>query len=331
MNSSPLPVGVVVPTLNVRPALPAHLEQMKTWLDLVEEVVVVDSFSNDGTFELFKSDLHHPKLTLLQRPRGLFQSWNQGIQHVTAKYTYFATIGDAISREGLQHLTETAEAFDSDLVLSRPEFFTPEGQRVTDCRWPIHQLFDSGKITKPVRLDPCHAFLLATLDIPQGLMGSAASNLHRTETMKRFPFPTDFGKECDTAWAAKYALETSISVTPRVFSRFILHTNPAAVLGDQMSNHIIRLLDLANSALEQTVATNPAKLNSAFCPPNLKELPGVLKLLHQYQSRYDSARRQKLPWSLNPSAWSARGSRNRYRAVVQKVRQTMLAQIDATA
>src|ERR1043166_5140338 len=329
MNPSPLPIGVVVPTLNVRPALPDHLDEMKKWLDLVEEVVVVDSFSNDGTFEMFQSDLHHPKLTLLQRPRGLFQSWNHGVEHVSAKYTYFATIGDAISREGLQHLAETAEALDSDLVLSRPEFFTPEGQRVADLRWPIHQLFDSGKITKPVRLDPCHAFLVAALDIPQGLMGSAASNLYRTEWMKRFPFPTDFGKECDTAWAAKYALEISIAVTPRVFSRFILHTNPVAVLGDQMSNHILRLLDLANSALEQAGTNGATRLNSPCCPPNLKQLPGVLKLLHECQWRYDRAQLQGLPWILNPKAWSARASRNRHRAVVQKVRQNMLAQIGA--
>src|SRR5437660_928432 len=84
----------------------------------------------------------------------------------------------------------------------------------------LNVLFDLVRITKPVRLDPCQAFLIAILDIPQGLMGSAASNLHRTDTMKRFPFPADFGQECDTAWAINHALETSIAVTPRVFSRF---------------------------------------------------------------------------------------------------------------
>ena len=39
MKLSQLPIGVVLPTLNVRPSLAPHLAQLQTWADLVEELV----------------------------------------------------------------------------------------------------------------------------------------------------------------------------------------------------------------------------------------------------------------------------------------------------
>src|SRR5207248_6943191 len=47
-----LPIGVVVPTRNSASLAPEHLETMRPWLDQVEQVVVVDSFSKDGTVQL---------------------------------------------------------------------------------------------------------------------------------------------------------------------------------------------------------------------------------------------------------------------------------------
>src|SRR5207302_1845364 len=118
-----------------------------------EELIVVDSFSTDGTFELLQTELRHPRLSLLQFPPGLYQSWNHGIRQVNAKYTYISTIGDTITREGLEHLAATADALGSDVVISRPQFFTPNGEAMPDRRWPIHQVFDSGRITQPARLE----------------------------------------------------------------------------------------------------------------------------------------------------------------------------------
>ena len=100
---------------------------MKTWMDLAQELIVVDSYSTDGTFELLQAELRHPRLSLLQCPPGLYQSWNQGISRVQSKYSYVSTIGDTITREGLEHLTATAEALGSDVVISPPKFFTPDG------------------------------------------------------------------------------------------------------------------------------------------------------------------------------------------------------------
>src|SRR5512136_852525 len=111
-----LPIGVVIPTRNAITLLPGHLAALKTWMHQAQEVICVDSFSNDGTLELLKAELQHPQLKILTHPPGLYQSWNFAIQQLTSTYAYIATVGDVITSDGLRHLLETAERFQSDLV-----------------------------------------------------------------------------------------------------------------------------------------------------------------------------------------------------------------------
>ena len=115
-------IGVVLPTLNCASLLPAHLESMQPWLDLVSEIVVVDSHSNEGTVELIRERLKHPALRVHLHPRGLYQSWNFGLSRLRTKYAYISTVGDSITRAGLQHLHATAEKLDCDVVVSKPRF-----------------------------------------------------------------------------------------------------------------------------------------------------------------------------------------------------------------
>src|SRR5207248_1354657 len=139
--------------------------------DLAEEVIVVDSYSSDGTFEFLQTELRHPGLKLFQCPPGLYQAWNNGIGQLHAKYTYVSTIGDSITRQGLEHLVATAETLGSDVVISRPEFVSTEGTPLDDRRWPVHELVDSARITRIVHLEPWHAFLVAILNLPEGMLG----------------------------------------------------------------------------------------------------------------------------------------------------------------
>src|SRR5262249_54236197 len=83
-----LPIPVLVPTLNCADSLPAHIDSMREWAEQVEEIVVVDSFSDDNTMAVLKESLTYPHVRFLQHPRGLYQSWNFGIQHLRAKYAY---------------------------------------------------------------------------------------------------------------------------------------------------------------------------------------------------------------------------------------------------
>lgn len=317
---STLPISVLVPTFNCADSLPDHLESMRAWSDLVEEIVVVDSFSDDGTPEVAKKSLQHPNLRLLQHPRGLYQSWNFGIQQLRAKYAYVSTVGDAITAEGLRHLTSAAEELKSDVVISRPEFVGPHGEKVAGRQWPIHNLLKWRPITKPTSVEPWHVFLLATLDIPEGVMGSSASNLYRTETIKRYPFPTDFGHAGDTAWGIRHAFHISLAVTPEIFSRFTLHPSTARAEGAQKKTVASRMFELAREAVSELQATPGATSVPAHAMPLLHELPTELQKLRELQDQYDKLRHEPTPWIVRADAWKARSARNRQREVVRKTK-----------
>ena len=202
--------------------LPRHLESMKEWLPLVEEGVVVDSESNDGTVEFLKKHLGLQSARFFAHPPGLYQSWNFGIAQCTGKYIYLSTVGDSITRTGLQCLVDTAEAFDCDVVISPPRIVDEQGREVIR-RWPIFDLIKALRLASPVTLNGPDTLLFALISLHQAILGSSASNLYRTDCLKRAPFPTDFGRGGDVAWGLRYAAETKLGIVPKVFSTFLLH------------------------------------------------------------------------------------------------------------
>jgi glycosyltransferase involved in cell wall biosynthesis len=71
-----LPIGVVIPSRNSLAYLPAHLQGVLAWVEMVEQIVVVDSNSTDGTVEYIRENLTHPNLHIFSCPPGLYASWN---------------------------------------------------------------------------------------------------------------------------------------------------------------------------------------------------------------------------------------------------------------
>ncbi|NBV55078.1 MAG: glycosyltransferase, partial [Verrucomicrobia bacterium] len=99
-----------------------HLEAMAKWSDLAHEIIVVDSRSSDGTLELIQAKLRHPRLRIIVRDRGLYESWNEGIAATTGDWIYISTAGDTIEREHLVHLRDLGERAEADVVISAPSF-----------------------------------------------------------------------------------------------------------------------------------------------------------------------------------------------------------------
>ena len=113
---------------------------MSAWLDLAAEVVVVDSHSHDGTFEYFQKHLRHPGLRLLTHPPGLYESWNFGVRNLTNDFAYIATVGDTITRAGLQHLMGVAEKHGTDVVMSKPTFRRADTGEAEHITWPVDDI-----------------------------------------------------------------------------------------------------------------------------------------------------------------------------------------------
>jgi hypothetical protein len=319
-----LPLGVLIPTLNSRQHLGRALPELRALISLAQEAVVVDSFSEDGTVGFLKSALKETRCRFFSQPRGLYQSWNFGLRQISAPFTYIATAGDTVTPAGLRQLIEVAERLAADVVISPPEFATPEGVPVTGKKWPVHHLIADQGLTAPRRVDPVQVFLLSIMDTPEGILGSAASNLYRTATMQKRPFPVDYGHLGDTAWAIQHAFNASLAIFPECISRFVIHQSGALLPEDKKSVLIQQFFDLGERVVRTAIAartvTNGPELLAA-----VRRLGPEIRALRECQAKYTHCRKTSSAWFMSPEAWRARSQRNAQRELVAQTKERIRA------
>ncbi len=280
---------------------------LRSWLDLAAEVVVVDSESTDGTVELLQSELRHRNLRFLAHPPGLYQSWNWGIRHLNTELAYISTAGDAITREGIQSLMSVALSLQCDVVLSKPEIQDPQG-RLVDVDWPIDDIIRSLQISEPRRLSRVEAAVFSWIHATEAMTGSCASDLFRTECLKRFPFPTGFGLAGDGAWGVMHAAEVVWAVLPAKFSRFVRHPATApgrekrVILEAQRADGVMRE---AVEAWRQGGVITEDELSRACW----REIRDAFTSWLDAKLELDARRKGGWPWSLDPRAWRIRSRR----------------------
>jgi glycosyltransferase involved in cell wall biosynthesis len=250
-------ISVVVPTYNCRQLLIAHLGAMQAWLDLIEEVIVVDSRSTDGTLDLIRSELRHPRLRIIERDRGLYASWNEGIAATTGDWVYISTAGDLITREQLLHLRAVGEALSADVVVSPPDFAHEDGRPHRDLGWPPAKLLAAFGQGHPFVMATEATQCLAFQECPNALLGSSAANLYRGAHLRAKPFPVEYGVVGDTAWIMRYGHETRLALTPQRGSTFCIHEKESRLTPGQSVDLHGRLLSHESTRLAEAQQIGP--------------------------------------------------------------------------
>jgi glycosyltransferase involved in cell wall biosynthesis len=323
-----LPLGVVIPTKNSMPYLPRHLEAMRAWQHLAQEIIVVDSFSTDGSVDFIKSHLSHPCLRCLTHPPGLYQSWNFGIAQVSRPWFYLSTTGDTITRAGLEQLVAAAESLAADVVITKPRFMSRDGLPAEDIQWPIDDIIATLNISAPRKLAKLEALIFAVVHATGALLGSSASNVYRTETMRRLPFPSDFGTAGDGAWGLLHAPEVAWGVLPEKFSAFLVHPTNASAdekRSWQESRRADVVLRAAMEAWRRSGVISDQDLPAA-------EWGGLLGALTSYldaKAAFDQNRLDSIPWIINPRAWRNRMTRSAASGRLGQLKQQLLLRRDA--
>jgi len=320
----PVPISVLIPTLNCARLLPAHIESMRGWLDFVSEIVVVDSHSEDGSLEIIQERIRHPRLRIFQHPRGLYQSWNFGISQITSKYTYISTVGDSISCGGLEHLFAVAESFACDCVISKPRSITNDDARVNDDSfWPIHDVITSLNIQKAARVEAIELFPFALLHIPNGILGSSAGNLYRTVTLQRFPFPADYGITGDGAWALANLFECRFAATPEIFSTFRYHPKAYPAKTYAVADLSGKLFKIARASFEKKLAGDAA-LRDKATQLGFDQFLDCAREYFKWRCQLEAERNRKWPWIFNPRAWRARSGKKHFLRCLQEHKKSLV-------
>ncbi|MDB6029268.1 MAG: hypothetical protein JWM68_5491 [Verrucomicrobiales bacterium] len=299
-----LPIGVIIPTRNSMAYLPRHLETVREWCDGVEEVVIVDSESKDGTVEYFKAHLPQKNVQIFSRPPGLYQAWNFGISQIKSKYLYISTVGDQMTKAGLEELYAAAEKFQSDVVLSPPRLVDMQGNTVAS-KWPIERVIERHHIQQPCLLLPADVLWSAVTAGEDSIMGSSASNLYRAETMQRLPFSADYFRAGDMAWGIANSWKLKFAVVPKSFSTFLFHPKEepdATGLWTKMSL-------LAQASVDEALQSAQLRTSS-----ELQKLAELLRLAREHEAAKLSLQpsgRKSIRWAFNVSGWKKRAERKR--------------------
>ena len=321
-ETCPLPVGVVIPTLNSRAHLPGHVASLSRWLPRTQEIVVVDSRSTDGTLEFLRENLQHPKAQFLTHPPGLYDSWNFGIRHISTEFLTIATVGDTLAPETLDQLAAIARQWNADVVLSRPRFSGPRARNLRG-RWPIEQLIARRKLSEPLLLGGLESFLWTAVHVPGGLLGSSAGNLYRTRFMQEHPFPNGFRHAGDTGWAIENAFGARIVVAPGLSSEFLAHEKTGGYAKESPGETRRQLHRRAQEVwAAQLAAASPPECAGEFAPLLADFWRNTHDLLDANEHFHDLRREDRLAW-VHPAVLRARWSRfvrqhavNRCRAVI---------------
>ena len=307
MSAAPkLPVSVLLPTRNSMTMLRPHLDAAHDWLPLVQEVVVVDSASTDGTAEFLRENLQHPSVRLLQHPPGLYESWNFGITRCAAEFIYISTVGDSITPAGLRRLVEVGEQFQCDVIISAPEIIDAAGQ-VTRLNWPVTQLQQALAQGRDVVLEPEWTWLFAVASMRKAILGSSASNLYRRNVLQARLFPTDYGHAGDVGWGLKYAPDVRLGVLAETVSTFVLHPRAKKVVADGWS----RRLETSRQTL--------ARVRERVSPETLalaESLCEAWAAWAEAQQQVQAARKKSPLAVLTPEFW-------RWRAAKARAEQTL--------
>ncbi len=315
MNNS---IGVVLPTLNCAALLPGHLESMQPWLDLISEIIVVDSYSDDGTVEMIRERLSHPGLRILSHPRGLYQSWNFGLSQLRTKYAYISTVGDSITRSGLEHLYSVAEQLQCDVVASEPRFITTNGSPIPDAKWPISGVCSSLRISDPACIEGMRLFLfvLHYASVGECILGSSASNLYRTKLLHERPFPENFGLAGDVAWGITNVFDYRLGVTSQCFSTFCYHDKAYSPKEYALDNICGELVQLARETFQGRLVVDKS-LQGESLRTGCSDFVDFVHKLSEWSYRRKKLKKERKLWMFDPAAWRARAMRNRFRRLVK--------------
>ncbi|MBU6182383.1 MAG: glycosyltransferase family 2 protein [Verrucomicrobia bacterium] len=311
--------------MDSRSYLDRHVQGLLPWMDLVQEIIVVDSQSTDGSPEFLKETLGHRNLRVVQHPPGLYASWNYGIAQLQTDFFIMSTTGDTITREGVVRLMDCASQERLDVVLGKPIFEDIRGRKKKYV-WPLDDILEDHRRTGPhVAFSGLEAIVHAIGRPNSALLGSSASNLYHTEFFRNRPFPLDWGVAGDGGWVWQHAVEARWGAIPGTHSKFLIH--PPQSRREDLKP---KLQQRADWTLRESV---PRWISSGIISKDQLEAIEFEKLaacLTEYldaKEDLDAIRKAGVPWVFSPAAWKKRIKRRRAFSALRAAREKSLVSL----
>jgi hypothetical protein len=306
--------------------LDRHLTALLPWIHRVQEVVVVDSHSTDGTAEYLRQHLSGQNIRHLSHPPGLYESWNFGLGQIHSEWAYIATVGDSMPEATIEGLVAVGQANFSDVVISPPTLVSVTGKQLVK-QWPVHKYMKWKTADRAGPMSGFEVFLWNTLSVPGSLLGSSASNIYRTEYIQNHLFPEGFRHGCDTAWALRNSFDARWALAPGLRSDFLVHPKTHRSPEPVRRQSHERLHELAQDVFESvSIGSYPEKTIYADL---LKDYWDASLCALKANRNLSEMRKRRYPWFLCADAWRERSGRLRQSGRADRIRARVLEMLAA--
>jgi|GEM_PF-1189317 len=200
-------ISICLPTLNARRFLPERMESILAQTRADWELIVCDSYSDDGTWEYLKQFESDPRVRLFQVPKeGLYAGWNECLKRVRGEFIYIATADDTMDFQCLHKLLEPM-LMDSNvsLVKGKIDQIDESGKIMLTESKQIHVFLQPFLKAEKTEISGLSLFLLLAA-FGWGL-GSVTGFMFRKEVLHSAGFfPTDLGFLGDAEWTLRAVL-----------------------------------------------------------------------------------------------------------------------------
>jgi glycosyltransferase involved in cell wall biosynthesis len=160
MTNPSLPLlSVCVPIYNAMPYLPERMDSIFAQDFQDYEIVVCDSYSNDGSWEYIQS-LKDPRLRVYQVPRnGVYAGWNECLRRAQGRYIHFATADDKEDPNLYSTLIAILEKHPQiPLAYGKLAFIDDKGNPTRMDLWEFNTLKNLHQTSGILPQLPCHFF-----------------------------------------------------------------------------------------------------------------------------------------------------------------------------
>ncbi|MEA5465667.1 glycosyltransferase family 2 protein [Leptothoe sp. PORK10 BA2] len=230
INNTPPKVSILLPSLNTFPFLAERLDTILSQTLNDWELVVVDSYSDDGSWELIQTYANKDsRIYATQAPReGVYAGINRCLSQAHGEYVYIATSDDTMTSDCLEKMVAALESQPNcDIAHCCLNIIDETGQQTRKQwnTWDKIKFFGEYINQQHIRLAPYDGILYCAL----GTMYSSLTQLliRRNFFEKVGDFRTDFGSHGDFEWGIRVGLTSNTIHVPYYLATWRVHSKQA--------------------------------------------------------------------------------------------------------
>jgi len=222
-------VSICLPVLNGRRFLGERMASIVSQTFDGWELIVCDSHSSDGSWELLSKYGHDRRVRLFRVPQeGVYAGWNACLERARGKYVHIATADDTAAPDFLERLVAILDRqLEVDLAVCQFCFTDANGSEMPPPRRRLDQVYGKWLDVAHVRTKETELLIHFCLGgIPWTTAGALI--FRRTLLKKTGYFRGDMGSRADIVWALRASMHSGTVSLPARMATFRQHREQAS-------------------------------------------------------------------------------------------------------